>query len=327
VSHQAATQPPANTVKSQWSRQRRQLRNPTALAFLVLVGLAVVIGLASIVTSGNQRTEVAESTDTPSATVDAESATSASTTIKAAPAAGTQPSTGAGDFLENLSLSSVVSIDIYSDSELCGGGTGSAVLDGNFVLTNLHVVEDSETYDCIVDEIVVRYLEQVDELPVEGFTAEVIATDEPSDLAVLRLTRLRNVTKQLTPVVIGEGVSVNEDLFIAGFPAIGGDSITFSRGIVSGFLQDGGIRWIKTDAQISGGNSGGPAFNSRGELVGVPTKASASSGGEIVDCRIVEDTNGDGQINDRDSCVPIGGSFSLLSPALSVKEILEKASR
>jgi S1-C subfamily serine protease len=293
---------------------------------LILVGLAVVIGLASIVTSGTQRIEVAESPNAPSATVEAEAVTSASTTIKVAPAADTQPSTGAGDFLENLALSSVVSIDIYSESELCGGGTGSAVLDGNFVLTNLHVVEDSETSDCNVDEIIVRYLEQVDELPVRGFTAEVIAIDEPADLAVLRLTRLQNITKQLTPVAIGVSVSVNEDLFIAGFPAIGGDSITFSRGIVSGFLQDGGIRWIKTDAQISGGNSGGPAFNSRGELVGVPTKASASSGGEIVDCRIVEDTNGDGQINDRDSCVPIGGSFSLLSPALSVKKILEKAS-
>ena len=309
-------------------RSRRWLRSPSVIAFVVVASLAVLLGIASILGGSSsvpdsgenggttEATDVAGSpTTSVSSSEDSTSRPVTTTTIRSKPA---------GFDLEALAITSVVSIDIYSDGELCSGGTGSVVLDGSYVLTNLHVVEDDDEYDCFVDEIVVRYLERVDEDPVPGFTAKVVATDRASDLAVLLLSRKPNISKQLTPVVIGTGAMVNEDLHIAGFPSIGGDSITFSRGIVSGFLQEDGVRWIKTDAQLSGGNSGGPAFNSRGELVGVPTRASASSSGDIVDCRIVEDTNGDGRINDRDACVPIGGSFSLLSPASAAENILRR---
>ena len=305
---------------------QRWFRNPSIIALAVIAGLAVVITFASLITGNTAIPDVGEAGDTTVAAVSPVDSV-------ADPADNTNPSpgvsttsllpTGVAD-LEALAISSVVSIDIYSDSELCSGGSGSVVLDGMYVLTNLHVVEDDAEYDCYIDEIVVRYLDRVDEDPVAGFIAKVVATDRASDLAVLELTRQSGVTKQLIPVTVSSGASVNEDLFIAGFPAIGGNSITFSRGIVSGFLQESGVRWIKTDAQISGGNSGGPAFNARGELVGVPTRASASSSGDIVDCRIVEDTNGDGRINDRDACVPIGGSFSLLSPASAAESILKK---
>lgn len=303
--------------------------SPAIVAFAVLSGLAMVMGIVALTSGGSSIPDVGEKDGTTEA---ADALSSPVTTILNSGEAPSQPETattvrsrqvGTVD-LEALAITSVVSIDIYSGGELCSGGTGSVVLDGTYVLTNLHVVEDDEEYDCFVDEIVVRYLERVDEDPVAGFTAKVVATDRASDLAVLLLTRKPNVSKQLIPVTVGSGAAVNEDLFIAGFPSIGGDSITFSRGIVSGFLQEDGIRWIKTDAQISGGNSGGPAFNSRGELIGVPTRASASSSGDVVDCRIVEDTNSDGRINDRDACVPIGGSFSLLSPASDVGNILRR---
>lgn len=307
------------------SNSQRWFRSPTIIALAVIAGLAVVITFASLITDNAAIPDVGEAGDATAAVSPVDSG--------ADPADNTNPSSGAPTTsllptgavdLEALAISSVVSIDVYSDNELCSGGTGSVVLDGTYVLTNLHVVEDDAEYDCYIDEIIVRYLERVDEDPVAGFIAKVVATDRASDLAVLKLTRQSGVNKQLIPVTISSGASVNEDLFIAGFPAIGGNSITFSRGIVSGFLQEGGVRWIKTDAQISGGNSGGPAFNARGELVGVPTRASASTSGDIVDCRIVEDTNGDGRINDRDACVPIGGSFSLLSPASAAESILKK---
>ena len=299
------------------------------VAFVVVASLALLLGVASLFSSSSSAPEIGENGDATAAT---DVSGSTATTVLDSGEKGsrpvattTVPSTKGGTVdLEALAIASVVSIDIYSGGELCSGGTGSAVLDGTYVLTNLHVVEDDDEYDCFVDEIVVRYLDRVDEDPVPGFTAEVVVTDRASDLAVLRLTRKSNVTKQLMPVTVSSRAAVNDDLFIAGFPSIGGDSITFSRGIVSGFLQEDGVRWIKTDAQISGGNSGGPAFNSHGELVGVPTRASASSSGDVVDCRIVEDTNGDGRVNDRDACVPIGGSFSLLSPASAAENILRR---
>ena len=64
-------------------------------------------------------------------------------------------------------------------------------------------------------------------------------------------------------------------LFRSGYPGLGGDTPTFTRGTVSGFLVDEVLGldrgWIKTDAEINRGNSGGMAINDRGELIGIPT--------------------------------------------------------
>src|SRR5690606_30985477 len=105
-------------------------------------------------------------------------------------------------------------------------------------------------------------------------------------------------------------VEIGDDLYILGYPAIGGDTITFTRGLVAGFTGDsqlGTRAWIKTDAAISGGNSGGLAANAAGQLIGVPTIAGVGEDQEeIVDCRPVRDTNRDGVIDDNDDCVPLG---------------------
>jgi S1-C subfamily serine protease len=288
------------------------------VALLVLGLLAIIIGLASILSTGPSAPDVGEAETTTAVSIVTVTTLNSSSV---SPRSSLRP--GVID-IEALAVASVVSIDIYSGNEICSGGTGSVVLDGNHVITSLHVVEDDSENDCYADEIVVKYLNQVDSQPVQGFTAKIVATSATADLAVLRLTRGANVAKVLAPLSLQSEAAVNEDLYIIGFPAIGGDSVTFSRGIVGGFTQDGGVRWIKTDAQVSGGNSGGPAFNSRGELIGVLTKATSSSSGEIVDCRIAADTNSDGRIDNRDACVPIGGSFSLLSPTSEVEKLLKK---
>lgn len=58
-------------------------------------------------------------------------------------------------------------------------------------------------------------------------------------------------------------------------PAWGGDTVTFTKGSVSGFLSAEG--WIKTDAEINAGNSGGAAINRDGQLVGIPSAAAAET--------------------------------------------------
>ncbi len=64
-----------------------------------------------------------------------------------------------------------------------------------------------------------------------------------------------------------------EDLFIVGFPEKGGSTITVNRGVVEG--RDILANWIKTDARVIHGNSGGAAVNSEGRLIGIPTKVVA----------------------------------------------------
>ena len=61
-----------------------------------------------------------------------------------------------------------------------------------------------------------------------------------------------------------------DEVYTVGFPKAGGSTVTITRGLVSGKeeLED----WIKTDAQVTHGNSGGAAVDKSGRLVGVPTK-------------------------------------------------------
>ena len=66
----------------------------------------------------------------------------------------------------------------------------------------------------------------------------------------------------------------DDNLRCFGYPGIGGDSVTFTKGTVAGFMDedgDGKNDWIKTDAEINHGNSGGAAINDKGEIIGVPT--------------------------------------------------------
>src|SRR5215207_959893 len=156
-------------------------------------------------------------------------------------------------------------------------------------------------------------------LPDPRYMARVIAEDADLDLAVLRIdsdergTPLDSETLDLPVLSLGSSDAVNlgETVHVFGFPAIGSGSLTYTIGIVSGFLFEEGIdgtAWINTDAVTSGGNSGGAAVNNAGQLVGVPTSGSA------LDCR-KGDTNRDGVVGEDDvGCLPTGGSLTQLRP-------------
>lgn len=94
---------------------------------------------------------------------------------------------------------------------------------------------------------------------------------EPSDFPALELGDSR-------------GVKLLDELIIIGFPEKGGSSVTVNAGMVEG--TDILEQWIKTDARLIHGNSGGAAVNSEGKLIGIPTK--------VVADRQPVDRNGDG---------------------------------
>jgi len=75
-----------------------------------------------------------------------------------------------------------------------------------------------------------------------------------------------------------------DDITIIGFPEKGGTTVTVNSGMVEG--KDVLANWIKTDARMIRGNSGGAAVNSEGKLVGIPTKV-------VTDSQPI-DRNGDG---------------------------------
>jgi serine protease Do len=213
--------------------------------------------------------------------------------------------------------------------EVVWSGSGSVISSDGLILTNAHVVDNR--YD-EYSMLGVAMTDRTDQPPELEYLAEIVNVDYGLDLSVIRITSDldgNSVTPNLPFISLGDSdqIEIGEKLRILGFPGIGGDTITFTEGAVSGFTQERGIEgraWIKTDATIAGGNSGGMAANAEGALIGVPTRAS-SGGDQIVDCRPVADTNRDGYIDEYDTCVPIGGFINGLRPINLAKPLIEAA--
>jgi len=200
------------------------------------------------------------------------------------------------------------------------------------ILTNAHVVMSDPT--CGYSKLGVEITTRTDALPELRYIAEVAGYDPALDLATVRIvTDIDGNPVDITDLPFlglgdSEALEVGDKITMVGYPAIGGITVTVTEGIISGFAGEPGVAgnraWIKTDATISGGNSGGAATDSSGRLIGVPTTAGIS--GELtVDCRVLEDTNNDGVVDDSDTCVPIGGFLNGLRPIKLAADVIAAA--
>jgi S1-C subfamily serine protease len=214
-------------------------------------------------------------------------------------------------------------------------GSGAIVSSDGLILTNAHLVSPGQGFRPDVYEI---SLTQSPSLPpVETYYAEPVIVDEDLDLAVLRITtNLKYVPVErselhLPTLALGNSLdlALGDPLIILGYPGIGGDTITLTRGDVGGFTNSDDLpepAFIKTSAAISGGTSGGVAIDQFGRLVAIPTRLGyGQESGELVDCRVVADTNGDGNVDGRDVCVPVGGFINALRPVNLAKPLIERA--
>ena len=161
-----------------------------------------------------------------------------------------------------------------------------------------------------------------DQPPELRYVADLLVVDPFLDLAVVQIAADLDgaaVQVDLPYLRLGDSqeIGLGDQLRVLGYPGIGGDTITLTSGTVSGFTEErdiDGRAWIKTDATISGGNSGGSAVDADGNLVGVPTIAGSGANVDPTDCRVIQDTNGDGRLDDDDSCIPIGGFINGVRP-------------
>ena len=149
---------------------------------------------------------------------------------------------------------------------------GSGVIvdaDNGYVLTNNHVVANATEISITLQD-------------GRELSAEVVGTDEPTDLALLRV-EADNLTA--LPLADSEQLQVGDFVVAIGNPFGLGQTVT--SGIVSGLGRALGLRqesyenFIQTDAAINRGNSGGALVNLRGELVGINTAILSGSGGNI----------------------------------------------
>jgi S1-C subfamily serine protease len=210
-------------------------------------------------------------------------------------------------------------------------GSGSIITPEGLVLTNAHVIDDRYgEYDALG----IAETHRTDEVPELTYLAEIAAVDYELDLAVIRIVSDmdgRSVSPNLPVVELGDSdqLEIGDELRILGYPGIGGTTITYTLGAVSGFTIERGVdgrAWIKTDATIAGGNSGGMGVNSRGELIGIPTiVSSGEQNADTVDCRPLADTNRDGRVDNSDTCVPVGGFINALRPINLARPLIDAA--
>ena len=174
-----------------------------------------------------------------------------------------------------------------NNGDLYETGSGT-VLDAEHgvILTNYHVVGSTEKRELYnKDSMAYIAVNPIDlkGAPILKYVAKMIAGSADDDLAVLKITGMADgpeapLPKNLGLISVGRGNSEDllpgDPLAVIGFPELGGSTVTFTDGVVSGFLDenhDGVYEWIKTDTEINPGNSGGLAIDQQGDFIGVPT--------------------------------------------------------
>ncbi|MGH8461009.1 MAG: Do family serine endopeptidase [Stenotrophobium sp.] len=144
-------------------------------------------------------------------------------------------------------------------------GSGFVLWSDGYILTNYHVVKDAR-------EVVVRLLDR------RQFTAKVVGSDEPSDLALLKIN-----ASDLPAVTLGNSRKLRPGQWVLAIGSPFGFDYSVTAGIVSAkgraLETEQYVPFIQTDVAINPGNSGGPLFNLKGEVVGVNSQIYSQSGG------------------------------------------------
>ena len=141
-------------------------------------------------------------------------------------------------------------------------GTGFALSNG-YLVTNYHVIEGARS-------ITIKGIKGVFHT---AYNAEVVAIDKYNDLALLKINDSRFPGFGTIPYKIKTNTSdVGEEIFVLGYPLTSsmGDEIKLTTGVISsktGFQGD--VSLYQISAPVQPGNSGGPLFDSKGNIIGV----------------------------------------------------------
>ena len=148
--------------------------------------------------------------------------------------------------------------------EWAGNGSGVIISKSGYIITNHHVIEDA-------DDIEVEFILN-DE--VQKFNAEIVQVDKTNDLAIIKIVDVNfDGVGELPYNFKTRSSDVGTKVYAFGYPmalSIMGKEMKVTDGMISsktGF--DGNITTYQITAPIQGGNSGGPLFDEKGNLIGI----------------------------------------------------------
>ena len=279
-------------------KSHRRMRGGTIVALCVVcILLGAVLGILAMdrLTGPAQpaETPVRSSDTTPQPTEVPETSTAAPETEIQEEPAGTLPLTSqeggevmSAQAIYEMACTQVVGITTevtyYSNfgvSTIPVSGTGLILSEDGYILTNHHVIEDAVEGGY---EVTVVFYNG------DTYTAEIVGYEgEENDIAVLKID-----AEGLNPVTLGDSneMQVGETVYAVGNP-LGELTYTMTQGMISALDREittesevtgekTTVNMFQVDAAINSGNSGGPIYNTRGQVIGVVTAKYSASGVE-----------------------------------------------
>lgn len=164
-------------------------------------------------------------------------------------------------------ITTAVAAELYAPAVVLvktakGLGSGFFINRDGYLITNFHVIAGEKKI------AVTQFLQEGQILRrVVHKEVEIVASAPFHDLAVLRL---KEHDTEITPVVFApeEKLGIGETVFAIGNPL--GLERTVTEGVLSQTHRNfGGILYLQVDAPVNPGNSGGPLFNARGQVIGI----------------------------------------------------------
>lgn len=184
--------------------------------------------------------------------------------IEKAPA-GDQGDDPLNDFFRRFGIPAPNGDQERREEPVRGAGSGFIVSSDGYILTNRHVVEGAS-------RVMVRLVDQ------REFQAKVVGSDERTDIAVLKIA-----AKGLPVVRLGDPSKVEPGQWVLAIGSPFGFQNSATAGIVSAIGRslpsENYVPFIQTDVAVNPGNSGGPLFNLKGEVIGINSEIFSRTGG------------------------------------------------
>lgn len=170
---------------------------------------------------------------------------------------------------------------------LFGSGSGVIIDPSGIVLTNHHVVTSKDDFDNTEKEVsyIICLTEDIAQKADCKYTGRLIASDKDLDIALLKINNIAGLggknSFSYLDLNSNDATEINNEITALGYPAIGGDTITITKGVISGKENKYNKDWLKTDAVISYGSSGGAAIDVSGKVIGITSSSHSDRRGSL----------------------------------------------